>query len=64
MTPPSAGSPVIAVVIPAFRAASTFGSVLSAIPSSVTHVIVVDDGRPDDHVHDVYHDTLPPSMAL
>ena len=40
--------PVIAVVIPAYRAAAHIASVLAGIPHFVRHVIVVDDASPDD----------------
>jgi glycosyltransferase involved in cell wall biosynthesis len=40
--------PVIAVVIPAYRAASHIRSVLEGIPSFVHHIVVVDDGSPDE----------------
>lgn len=38
----------VAVVIPAFRVAREIGGVLSAIPSEVDQVFVVDDKSPDD----------------
>jgi len=38
----------IAVVIPAFKAATTIGSVLRAIPSAIRWIIVVDDGSTDE----------------
>src|SRR5438034_10945420 len=37
----------IAVVIPAYEAASTIGAVLEAMPSEVRLVVVVDDGSSD-----------------
>jgi glycosyltransferase involved in cell wall biosynthesis len=39
--------PVVAVVVPAYRAAERIASVLLAMPPSVRHVIVVDDASPD-----------------
>lgn len=41
-------SPVIAVVIPAFRAASHIQDVLAGIPRYVRHIVVVDDCSPDE----------------
>src|SRR5687768_6897371 len=38
----------IAVVIPAYRVAGQIPAVLAAIPPRVRHIIVVDDGSPDD----------------
>ena len=40
--------PSVAVVIPAYRAADTIAAVLAQIPSSVRHIVVVDDASPDD----------------
>jgi dolichol-phosphate mannosyltransferase len=40
--------PIIAVVIPAYRAAAHIEAVLAGIPSFVHHVIVVNDCSPDD----------------
>ncbi|MDQ6858178.1 MAG: glycosyltransferase family 2 protein [Chloroflexota bacterium] len=40
--------PVIAVVVPAYRAAATIGDVLRAIPATVQWIVVVDDGGADD----------------
>jgi glycosyltransferase involved in cell wall biosynthesis len=40
--------PVIAVVIPAYRAAESIRAVLAGVPSFVRHVVVVNDGSPDD----------------
>jgi glycosyltransferase involved in cell wall biosynthesis len=40
--------PVVAVVIPAYQAASTVGSVITTVPRFVRHVIVVDDGSGDE----------------
>lgn len=40
--------PVIAVVIPAYKAAGHIESVLAGIPPLVRHVIVVDDASPDE----------------
>ena len=42
-----AESPVIAVVIPAYRAEKYIQKILSAIPSFVSHIIVVNDCSPD-----------------
>lgn len=39
--------PVIAVVIPAYRAANTVTAVLEGIPAFVRHIVVVNDGSPD-----------------
>ncbi|HET9428322.1 MAG TPA: glycosyltransferase family 2 protein [Allosphingosinicella sp.] len=39
--------PVLAVVIPSFRAAATIGTVLAAIGPEVGRIYVVDDGCPD-----------------
>ncbi len=39
--------PVIAVVLPAYRAVSSIRTVIEQIPASVRHVIVVDDASPD-----------------
>jgi glycosyltransferase involved in cell wall biosynthesis len=39
--------PVIAVIIPAYRAAAHIEKVLAGIPELVTHIIVVDDCSPD-----------------
>ena len=38
----------IAVVIPAFRVASTIKGVVEAVPDYVRHIIVVDDASPDE----------------
>lgn len=40
--------PVIAVVIPAFKAGNTIATVIADIPPAVAHVVVVDDASPDD----------------
>jgi dolichol-phosphate mannosyltransferase len=40
--------PRIAVIIPAYRAAAHIGRVLSRIPASVSHIVVVEDCSPDD----------------
>jgi glycosyltransferase involved in cell wall biosynthesis len=40
--------PAIAVVIPAYKAATHIRTVLANIPQFIRHVIVVDDGSPDD----------------
>jgi glycosyltransferase involved in cell wall biosynthesis len=39
--------PVVAVVIPAYRAAGTIEEVIRAVPSFVRHIVVVDDGSGD-----------------
>src|SRR5439155_20910649 len=39
--------PDVAVVIPAFRAAAHIKTVLAGIPSSVRHIVVVDECSPD-----------------
>lgn len=39
---------VIAVVIPAFKAAGTIGLVIADVPAAVAHIVVVDDASPDD----------------
>jgi glycosyltransferase involved in cell wall biosynthesis len=41
-------APVIAAVIPAYRAAATVGAVIGAIGPEVGHIVVVDDASPDD----------------
>ena len=41
-------APVVAVVVPAFRTASSIRAVIEGIPRVVQHVIVVDDASPDD----------------
>ncbi len=40
--------PTVAVVIPAYRAAGSIKAVLAGIPSFVRHIVVVNDGSPDD----------------
>ncbi|MEO8056027.1 MAG: glycosyltransferase family 2 protein, partial [Acidobacteriota bacterium] len=40
-------APVVAAVLPAYRTASSIRAVIEQIPSSVAHVIVVDDASPD-----------------
>jgi dolichol-phosphate mannosyltransferase len=40
-------TPVVAVVIPAYRAASHITKVLAKVPPFVKHIIVVDDASPD-----------------
>jgi dolichol-phosphate mannosyltransferase len=40
--------PTVAVVIPAYHAARTIAHVLAGVPSFVRHVVVVDDGSPDE----------------
>src|SRR5437667_7377058 len=44
----SAAEPVIAVVIPAYKAAGHIEAVLAGIPPLVRHVVVVDDASPDE----------------
>jgi dolichol-phosphate mannosyltransferase len=39
--------PIVAVVIPAYRAAATIEAVLAGVPEFVRHVVVVDDGSQD-----------------
>ena len=39
--------PVVAVVIPAYRAASTVPAVIEGVPAFVRHIVVVDDGSGD-----------------
>lgn len=41
------GPPVVAVVLPAYRTASSIRAVIEQIPADVRHVIVVDDASPD-----------------
>jgi glycosyltransferase involved in cell wall biosynthesis len=40
-------APVVAAVLPAYRTAASIRAVIEQIPSSVAHVIVVDDASPD-----------------
>jgi glycosyltransferase involved in cell wall biosynthesis len=40
--------PTIAVVIPSYRAARTIANVLEGVPSFVRHIVVVNDGSPDE----------------
>jgi glycosyltransferase involved in cell wall biosynthesis len=40
--------PVVAVVIPAYRAAKSIRQVLAGIPLFVKHIVVVNDGSPDE----------------
>src|SRR3989442_12657526 len=40
--------PTVAVVIPAYRAARTIENVIAGVPSFVRHIVVVDDGSPDE----------------
>jgi glycosyltransferase involved in cell wall biosynthesis len=40
--------PVVAVIVPAYRAATHIRKVLAGIPSFVTYIVVVDDCSPDD----------------
>ena len=40
--------PAVAVVIPAYRAARTIENVIAGVPSFVRHIVVVDDGSPDE----------------
>ena len=40
-------APVVAAVLPAYRTAPSIRAVIERIPSSVAHVIVVDDASPD-----------------
>jgi glycosyltransferase involved in cell wall biosynthesis len=40
--------PTIAVVIPAYRAAEAIAGVLAGIPDFVRHIVVVNDGSPDE----------------
>ncbi len=60
------GLPLIAVVVPAYRAAATIQVVLAGIPNFVAHIVVVDDCSPDNtadlvlayndpRVHLIYH---------
>jgi glycosyltransferase involved in cell wall biosynthesis len=44
---PAVGLPVVAAVLPAYRAAASIRAVIEGIPASVRHVIVVDDASPD-----------------
>ena len=44
---PIPAPPIVAAVIPAYRAAGSIGAVLAAIGPSVDHVYVVDDGCPE-----------------
>src|SRR5207237_10071853 len=40
--------PTIAVVIPAYRAARTIENVIAGVPSFVRHIVVINDGSPDE----------------
>ncbi len=40
--------PRVAVVIPAYRAATTIGAVVGGVPSFVNDIVVVDDASPDE----------------
>ena len=42
--------PVVAVVIPAYKAANTIAAVIAAVPSFVRHIVVVNDASTDDTV--------------
>ena len=39
--------PVVAVVVPAYRASTTVASVIASVPGFVRHVVVVNDGSAD-----------------
>ena len=43
----SQSQPVLAVVIPAFRAEAKINQVISQVPSIVDHIVIVDDCSPD-----------------
>ncbi len=43
----SQSQPVLAVVIPAFRAEAKINQVISQVPSIVEHIVIVDDCSPD-----------------
>lgn len=55
--------PAIAVVIPAFRAATTVGNVIVSVPSFVRHIVVVNDASPD-RTGDVVRDLGDPRVVL
>ncbi|MGH2470974.1 MAG: glycosyltransferase family 2 protein [Candidatus Limnocylindria bacterium] len=55
--------PVVAVVIPAYRAASTVASVIAGVPTFVRHVVVVDDGS-GDATSQVVRDLRDPRVDL
>jgi glycosyltransferase involved in cell wall biosynthesis len=44
----ASGGAQVVVVVPAYRVEREIGQVLEAIPASVQHIIVVDDGSPDE----------------
>jgi len=55
--------PAVAVVIPAYRAARTIANVLEGVPSFVRHIVVVNDGSPDETA-DVVRGTGDPRVEL
>jgi glycosyltransferase involved in cell wall biosynthesis len=55
--------PVVAVVIPAYRASATVASVIGSVPAYVRHVVVVDDGS-DDGTAQVVSDVGDPRVEL
>jgi glycosyltransferase involved in cell wall biosynthesis len=62
--PETSQQPLLAVVIPSFRAARTIGAVIGAIGPEVARIYVVDDGCPDSTGERALRDSADPRVVV